>query len=673
MRALPVVLVSLFLSAACADNGGASSLGGAGAGETREDAAAGQDGGVAEPPETVAEGSDAVGDVAGGGLEDGQADGVAATDGDGADALPEVDPCADLDCGGHGTCFADVSGPVCLCEAGWVVSAPPEGGTTCVSACEQANPCTEPGRTQCVQEASDPSGILCLCDAGHVEEGDRCVPTDCSEDSARAFVTVYDQTPLPTVTTPIQNGFDPLLRGDSVRVQVAFTRSVGPRTHHLVITHDNLAIVAESVALDGVSAVPVVLDARRLEVALPAEATAGRLTFDATIPVAAPGLLALEARVRSAAGCAVPGSGSGARIQLTGQVNAKHNACNDLGSLRSLQISTGVPDKDTSVYAERNGSFPDLADRYKILTQMTLCLARPAGVTVSFAGSADGTRPWTIDNHLLVEVFSTEPSQAGAQRVSAWVTTSANGNVPGSFPNGERIRLMNQGSLPGDYTGSITPSFFSFPAGVVQLDRVLPEGTPVWLRITGLDEGVAGHLSHLFLTASAPGEFVPECRSGRDCPREEASGMYAPRAGCVGGRCVGPVCADQSACPLGQACLGGFCSDGCSATAPCPTGQTCASGQCVDVAAGGCRTYEDCPEGAVCFFGRCEAGCFHPVRQNPTYANNHATSVCKLTPAACPRCGTAAGRCWNNYCRDCEIDAHCSPSQRCVSDRCVAR
>jgi hypothetical protein len=592
-----------------------------------------------------------------------------------ADVPIEVDLCQGVDCAGHGLCFVDPSEAEarCGCEAGWGSAAEADGTPTCVSLCEASNPCTEPGRGRCLLEPAEPAGYVCLCDPDHVEDAGRCVPTDCGEDLARTFLTVYDQTPLPTVTTPIQSGFDPLLRGDAVRIQVGVTRTPSVRTHHVVVSHDGLAIDPASLAIDGVPVSAVSLDARRLEVALPPEATAGRLTFDATLPANGPGLLAVEARVRSAAGCTVPGSASGARVQLTGQLNAKHNTCNDLGSLRSLQISAGIPDKDTTVYAERNGDFADLGGRYKILTQMTLCLVRPPGVTVSFAGSADGTRPWTIDNHLLVEVYSAEPSQPGATRLSAWITTSANGTVPGTFPDGEPIRLMNQGSLPGDYTGSITPSFFSFPAGVVQLDRVLPEGTPVWLRITGLDEGVAGHLSHLFLTASAPGEVVPECRTARDCPLESASGQLAPRAGCVSGRCAGPACASQSACPLGQVCLGGYCSDGCSATAPCPTGQACAAGMCVDVAAGGCRSFEDCPEGSVCFFGRCEAGCFHPVRQNPTYANNHANSVCRLTPAACPRCGTASSRCWNNYCRDCEIDAHCSPNQRCVNDRCVPR
>jgi hypothetical protein len=235
--------------------------------------------------------------------------------------------------------------------------------------------------------------------------------------------------------------------------------------------------------------------------------------------------------------------------------------------------------------------------------------------------------------------------------------------------------MRNHASMPGDYTGSITPSFFTFPAGVVQLDRLLPEGRPSWLRITGLDTGVAGHLSHLFLTAGAPGAFVPECRTVRDCPRADShnGSSLSPRAGCLDGRCAGPACASQSACPLGQVCLLGYCSTGCNATAPCPNGQECAAGACVDVAAGGCRTFSDCPTGQVCFFGRCEAGCFHPVRQNPAYGDNHASSFCRLNPTGCPRCGEASSRCFNNYCRDCEIDAHCNPTQRCVNDRCVTR
>ncbi len=599
------------------------------------------------------------------------------------DALPEAsdatsldaaedateDPCATRDCGEHGICTVEGDVASCLCEAGWVLD-----GASCVAACE-FDPCTEPGRTRCEQAPNEPGGYACLCADGFVEDGIRCVPERCDGEVARTYLTVHDQTPLPEVTTPNQNGYDPLLRGDAVRVAVRFTRTPGATAHHLVVTLGSLAVTAETVTLDGVPVTPVTLDDRRLEVALPADAASGALVIQGTIGVTAPGLLAIESRARTSAGCAIPGSASGARVQLTGQINPKFNACNNLGDLRALQISTGVPDKNTEIYAQRNGAFTEISSNHKVLTQMTLCLSRPPGVTVSLAGSADATRPWTIDNHLLIEVYSSDPGQAGATRTEAWVTTSAGAVAPSSFANGDPIRMLNQASLPGDYTGSITPSYFTFPAGTVQLDRILPEGQPVWLRLTGLDTGVAGHLSNLFLTASEPGAWVPECRSVRDCPRTDAhnGNNLVLRAGCVDGRCGGPACGSQSACPLGQICLLGYCSDGCNASAPCPTGQVCASGQCVDVAAGGCRTYEDCATGHVCFFGRCEPGCFHPVRQNPSYASNHPSSFCILNPAGCPRCGTASTRCFSNYCRDCEIDGHCSPNQRCVNDRCVPR
>jgi hypothetical protein len=621
-------------------------------------------------PDTEAPGDGGLADDAGADGVDEDALAVDAPPSGGGTADAALDPCSVVDCSDHGSCVVEAGVATCLCEEGWVR----DDARGCVPVCDTA-PCTEPGRGVCSPEPSEPDGFVCACDPGRVLDGDRCVPADCASEVARTFLTVYDQTPLPGVTDPVRSGFDPLLRGDSVRVVVRFTRTAGAEPHRAVVSLSSLTVAADSVTLDGASVTPSVLDDRRLEVDLPPDATSGQLAFDGTIGATAPGLLAIEARAKTAEGCAISGSASGARVQLTGQVNPKHNTCNNLGDLRALQISTGVPDKDTSVYEQRNGSFNEIGATYKVLTQMTLCLSRPEGVTVSLAGSADATRPWTIDNHLLIEVYSGDPSLPGAQRTEAWITTSAAATAPLVFQNGDPIRMLKHASMPGDYTGSITPSFFTFPAGVVQLDAMLPAGQPSWLRITGLDAGVAGHLSHLFLTASAPGVFVPECQTVRDCPRPDSRNgdAVAPRAGCIDGRCTGPACANQSACPRGQACLLGFCSVGCNSGAPCPTGTECAAGFCVDVAAGGCRTVNDCPTGHMCFFGRCEPGCFHPVRQNPTYADNYQTSFCKTNPAGCPRCGDASRRCFNNYCRDCEIDAHCQPSERCSNDRCVPR
>jgi hypothetical protein len=474
----------------------------------------------------------------------------------------------------------------------------------------------------------------------------------------------------------VRTGYDPLLKGDTVRVHVDFNRAAGERPVKLQLAIDNLVLSPTTTRLDGVAVPLTSLGANRFELQIPAETRSGRLSFEGAIPESGPGLLALEARLVTATGCRIAQAASGARIQLTGSVNPKHAVCNDMSDLRSLQISTGVLDKDTTVYEERNGDFDEISSTFKVLTQMTLCIVRPGTVTVSLAGSADGTRPWTIDNFLLIEVFDGDPAAPTTQRTAAWVTTSWAASAPSRYADGTPIRMLSHASLPGDYTGSRTPSPFSFPAGTVQLDRLLPAGQRSWLRLTGLDSGVAGHLSRLFIHAGAPGAVVAECRSHRDCPREDSfDGIDTRiRSGCVAGRCTPIPCGGANGCQLGQTCLQNFCTDACTTDGQCPEGQVCGNGGvCAMVGDGGCKTFEDCPRGEVCFFGRCEAGCFQAVEAHPTYAVNNAQySLCRLSPAACPRCPKEGDRCWSNYCRECEIDAHCTAGKVCRADACVA-
>lgn len=543
--------------------------------------------------------------------------------------------------------------------------------------CATAN-CTAPHRGVCAPDETAAAGHVCLCDAGFALDGDTCVSVACADERVRTLTTLYDMTPLPNTPNPVRTGFDPLLAGDRVRVVVEVERTAGTRALRLSVFTQRLAIDPASVRLNGAVDTNTTAPSERQAVAtLGADFASGRLSFEAIVTADGAPAVALDARVFTDLNCQVAGSASGARMQLAGTRDPKTPGCVDMADVRSVQLTDAIPDKDTSTYEVRNGAFTDISSAHKILTQMTVCLERRDGRTVSLAGSADGTRPWTIDNFLLIERFATDPEAGPAARIAAWLTTSTGATAPGSFANnGGAIAIVKHASLPGDYTGSRTPSAFTFPAGVVQLDALMPVGERVWLRFTGLDTGVAGHLSRLFIVSAEPEEVVAECRSHLDCPRPDSTNgsAIAIRSGCIAGACVATPCG--AGCPLGQRCLQGFCSDGCESAANCPTGSTCAAGRCVaptpGVSEGECRDFLDCPSGEVCFFGRCEAGCFHPVNQNPTYGDNHAQySLCRTRPEACPRCPNSTDRCWYNYCRQCELDAHCPAGQRCADFRCV--
>ncbi len=544
--------------------------------------------------------------------------------------------------------------------------------------CATAN-CNAPNRGVCIPDPMA-NTYTCACDPGHALDGDTCVSTACDAERFRTWLTVHDMTPLPNTTNPVRVGFDPLLPTDRVRVVVELEKLAGSRASRVVVFTQRLEIDPATVRLDGAPTVLATLPTnRQVALALPASFTSGRLAFDATITAEGAPFVALDARAFTDLNCPIDGSASGARLQLAGTRDPKGVGCNDVSDLRSVQLTDAIPDKDTSVYETRNGTFAAISNSYKVLTQMTLCLQRTDDRAVSLAGSADGTRPWTIDNFLLIEAFSSDPADTTvpATRTDAWLTTSAGANAPSAFADGGVIRIANHASLPGDYTGSRTPSAFTFPAGVVSLDRILPVGERVWLRFTGLDTGVAGHMSRLFITSSEPDAAPHECRSFLDCPLPTSNNgsAIAIRSGCIEGACTPVACG--SGCALGQRCVQGFCTDGCDNAQSCPSGETCNANRCVAVtpglSEGDCRTFADCPLGEVCFFGRCEAGCFHPVSQSPTYADNNTTySLCKTNPAACPRCPVATDRCWYNYCRACELDAHCPSGQVCADYACVA-
>lgn len=536
------------------------------------------------------------------------------------------------------------------------------------------SPCTARNRTICI---ADGTTWTCACDPGHVLVGDACEPNTCDTERVRTTLTVHDLTPLPNTANPVRTGFDPLLGGDRVKVVIDVERVAGTRPLRVAVFSQRLVIDPTTMQLDAQSTPGLAATDRQLNLTVDAAFTSGRLSFEATVAQDGPPALGLDVRVFTDTNCPIAGSASAARLQLAGTRDPKTPGCVDMSDVRSLQLSDAIPDKDTSVYEQRNGTFAAISTSHKILTQMTVCLERSATNTVALSGSADGTRPWTIDNFLLIERFDTDPEAGPAAPSASWLTTSTGATAPGRYADQSPITIIKHASLPGDLTGSRTPSAFSFPANVLQLDALMPVGQRAWFRFTGLDTGVAGHLSRLFVVSHPADTTVPECRTHLDCPRPDSVNGFAIaiRSGCLSGRCAPVTC--DAGCPLGQRCLQGFCTDGCETAATCPTGSTCAMGQCVapvpGTSRGACASFSDCPLGEVCLLGRCEPGCFHPTNQDPTYGGNHSASVCRQTPAACPRCPGVNDRCWYGYCRQCEIDSHCASGQRCADTTCVPR
>ncbi len=590
-------------------------------------------------------------------------------------ACAQAGPCDLEDCGGHGSCSVVGGEALCDCEAGFVRV----GLTQCLAASD-AGACGSAGcpaqpQDICQNDASAADGYTCGCRPGYVLVEGSCVQSQCGDNVIRTGTTLFDTTPLPSETDPIGNGFDPLLQHDRVRIHIAFERRSGTDDAELHIALSNLGFVAGSVLVDGQ---PTTAGAASgvVTIALPpaAQASSGDVSLKAEV-LSPSGIVSVDVSARTAGGCVLPRSRSAVKLQVAGDIDPKGAGCLDMSDYTSLQITPDIPEKDTSVYQTRNGDsavYPGL----KVLHQVTLCLERSDDRTVSLSGSADGTRPWMVDNYLLIETFDGNPA-IGGTRTGAYITTARISPYPSrtSLTDGTPLEVVDIASLPGEYVGGLSPSSFTFPSGVLQLDDFLPVGQQVWVRFTGLDEGNVGRLTRIFLTSSGVGEAVPECRSIFDCAAPDvasyASG-WAISGGCIQGQCVQHACSADGDCASGQRCVRNYCTDGCSSDTQCGSGQTCAHGSCVDTSAGGCADYTDCSPGEVCQFGQCVAGCYHPRHQKADYSDNYYSGFCQNHPNACPRCGTVSNTCWNNYCRECEIDAHCPAGESCVQFKCVS-
>jgi len=190
--------------------------------------------------------------------------------------------------------------------------------------------------------------------------------------------------------------------------------------------------------------------------------------------------------------------------------------------------------------------------------------------------------------------------------------------------------------------------------------------------------------------------------------------LIAIRNGCY--QCVNPVtcrppagCADDSACPRGQVCRDGACTDRCQ---PVSCTLWCEDGFATDPATGceicacktACRVDTDCARGQRCVAGTCQASCVpgggacRPGCRDVVGPDGCPYCDCSCSDAqpcppgqACldgqcvipqPECTADrpcrdGRRCLNGRCVEvtpgpCRVDSDCDPGLRCVDFRCVA-
>jgi hypothetical protein len=100
---------------------------------------------------------------------------------------------------------------------------------------------------------------------------------------------------------------------------------------------------------------------------------------------------------------------------------------------------------------------------------------------VTLAGDAEATKPITVDNFILFEVFD-EQDQRIASAIVGYV-----------------IDCSGPVLLDGSPTEEIGPKAYRIEAGVIDLSPLLPTGRPFVLRATALDYGGDAYVSDVYL------------------------------------------------------------------------------------------------------------------------------------------------------------------------------
>ena len=147
----------------------------------------------------------------------------------------------------------------------------------------------------------------------------------------------------------------------------------------------------------------------------------------------------------------------------------------------SHQVFSAIPSQDSANFKENlelNLSVDTTRwDRtpYHMTSPFEKEIVISEGQRCFLAGDAAGSKGWSVDNFLLIEISSDE----GTKRFIAGVSE------PVSYKGRELKRLG----------GSST----NFNAGDIDLTALLPKNETVQLRISALDYGGVGHISDLFL------------------------------------------------------------------------------------------------------------------------------------------------------------------------------
>ncbi len=299
---------------------------------------------------------------------------------------------------------------------------------------------------------------------------------------------------------------DPLEPGDALEVSLSLVVDAPADAPAWIrIRHGNVEPDVQSLRVDGQAGEADFADGT-LSLALD-QLAAHEITWEATVGAQDAMMLILAELGRTAGGCANPGAGSGALLQLIGRTG-KTPICLDLGDYRSLHLAPRVPLRNTSNYREANGVREDLlASEFifcpqapSIVHTAEFCVLRPEDTPVALAGHFSGGGQWEVDDFLLVETLR------GGALLADGVTTQEH---PGgnTFWCGEIEELVctegctAQLEVVGE-ARTVEP-IAVVPAtgaearlhadGAVRIDGLMPEDEESFLlRLTALDQGVEG-------------------------------------------------------------------------------------------------------------------------------------------------------------------------------------
>ncbi len=582
-----------------------------------------------------------------------------ATDVAPGDTGPDVpkSPCSGITCSGHGSCYPIYAKPMCKCDPGYYLL----GTTQCLDASAPTacnpNPCSEPDKAVC-NLGSDGKAI-CGCNVGFDDVGGACLFQTCPQVAGYSAITLYDQT-----GAGVTEGFDPLLKGDTVKLRIDIIGLAGSGTVTVELQQSNLLVDPKRWSWNG-KPVTVTQKATIWSLQVPLTVGSHALEGFATLDTALYPL-SINARLTGPSGCEIPHSRSGARIGPLGVLDPKGFGCIDLDRTRSVQFSHDVVEKNTSEYGKVNGTTSDYQPAGSIVSTVVQCFSRQTDRAIFLAGDGKGELPWAVDNDVVIEVYDHAPEKGDAPLAVLYTGTDT---VVSN--KGWNMVAAAKPDVPGTHFGIPNGMPFGYSAGHVRLDALIPKGQSRWLRLVALDQGVVGRLTRVYVLATPAAQAPRQCLGNLHCV--DKAGVVA--AGCVDGQCAGPPCVGGG-CAAGLFCVGGYCTSQCDqGGGVCPAGSECKTRSCVPVgAAGTCvaaNKDQDCPPGQVCHWGRCEVGCHHPRKQDQSYAQD--SSFCGGNkPALCPHCPQPAQGCWNNVCAECEIDAHCAAGQWCVDRVCTA-